>query len=845
MSYLHMTEKNKFNGRLNVRFAAVFSVTIALVLSVVYILIVTEPQIKEFYFLSGEGTAEDPYLISTVAELSLFRDLVNEGVSFAGEYVRQTADLDLDQIENWTPIGKCDSGKYFYGTYDGDGHVIKNLTCTDSNAGLFGYLCGEVRNLGIESGNIEGAYVGGITSQGSSSAVIFNCYNKAKVHGSRRAGGTADNFGGKILYCWNLGDVTCDTGVFGGIASYACQELVKCYSVDIPIAPSIFAGDIYDSIMITVEEIDDDFMEELYESMYQYLNDGESSASGWDPAVHYMKAEKISGVCFDENDVPESIVRKERNSFFAAYGVIILLLAVSILSLFVVFLKRKKYYGNGIVTEKPNIESKVSKVEKLNLSGLGLFFVFVILGWGIANNTLTLKRWDGVIPMQDYYEQPAGTVDVLMLGNSRSGVNFDCEELWKEYGISGYMLWGGSQPLWNTYYYLNEAIKVNKPKVVVLETSAGTFSFEYLGDDDGRQYVNTYGMKMSLDKVEAVQASAPQERWADLLLGFPIYHTRYTELTESDFRRYPWNVSENVSKGGSVRYGSGTLAGYGDATDLVTIKEVIFKEELYLRKIIELCQSENLPLLLIEGPVTDRTNFQPYFNYIQTIADEYDLPFLNYNLLDAETGLSISDIYIDNLHLNTNGGRKVSAHLGKYLMDNYELQDHRGDEAYQSWEDYAHQMENQYYPMITNTDDYLKELVRNERTAVFLKWKVGDGNAYLETFLQQAKEYGLNLDFCREAGDGCWVMFNTQDSTQVQQYEIPYDSLDKCMFDVEDEKVTIERVQGGTISFGEKCLSPIPAGIVCMVYDTYTGELVDTCQLFCTGETMVNQVIHY
>ncbi len=827
----------------NIRLAVAFGALIFIVALIISLFFVTDPNTKEPYSLLGNGTKEDPYQINIEEDLVKFRELVNSGVSFSGEYVIQNVDLDMRYVENWIPIGRYASGRYFYGIYDGNGHVIKNLTCTDSNAGLFGYLCGEVRNLGIESGNIDGVCIGGITSHGSSSAVIFNCYNKAAVHGSGRAGGIADNFGGKILFCWNLGDVTCDTGIFGGIDSYGCQELVKCYSVDIPIVSSIFAGDIYDSDMITIEEINDDFMEELYESMYQYPNDGENSAFERDSTIHYMKAEKNSGVTFDENYMPASIVRKERKSFFTAYGVITLLLAVSILFLFIVVLKRKKYYDNSIVIESVNIESEVSKVEKISFSGLGLFLVFVILGWGIANNTLTLKRRDGVITMQDYYEQPIGTVDVLMLGSSRSGMNFDCEELWKEYGISSYMLWGSGQPLWNTYYFLNEAIKVNRPQVVVLETSAGTRSFEY--SDDGRQYTNTFGMKMSLNKLEAVQVSAPQERWTDLLLGFPIYHTRYTELTETDFSRYPWNVSKNASKGGAVRYGSGTLTGYGEAADLVTIKEVSYKEELYLRRIIELCQSENLPLLLIEGPVMDRADAQPYFNYMQTIADEYNLPYLNYNLLDAETGLDVSDIWTDNIHLNTNGGRKISSYLANYIIDNYELQDHRGDKAYQSWENYAHQMENQYYPMITNTDDYLKELARNERTVVFLKWNVGDEDVYLETFLQQAKEYGLNLDFCRQPGDGCWLMQNTQDSAQIQQYDIPYDSLDKCMFDVEDEKVTIEQVKGGTISFGEKSLSPIPAGIVCMVYDTYTGELVDTCLLFGTGETMINQVIHY
>ncbi len=668
-----MIEKISLVKKLNIRLAAVFSVTVALVLSVVYILIVTEPQIKELYFLSGEGTAEDPYLINTVEELSIFRDLVNEGVSFAGEYVKQTADLDLSQIENWTPIGKCGYGRYFYGTYDGDGHVIRNFNCIDVYAGFFGYLFGEVRNFGIESGHVEGAYIGGITSHGGPAAVIFNCYNKASVHASGRAGGIADNVA-KIMYCWNFGDISCDTGIIGGISSYSCNEIVNCYSKDIHIVPEIFKGDIYDSATITVDEINNGFMEQVYGAMYQYLNDSEVFDAEWSPSVHYMKV-KEQTISFDDmNEMPEVVSKSIIRSSLIVYGAIILLVVSAIIFLFFCGSRILNKQNNMTVIDDPVKEEKLKEMVVKEISvhrkftGSVLFIAFLLIGGLIVDKTLLLKRDDGVLTIQDYYQQPSGTVDVLLLGSSKCVANFDCEVFWKEYGISSFGLWGSSQPFWNTYYYLNEAIRINRPKVVVLETNAGTYAFEY--SDNAGQYVNTYGLKMSLDKVEAVQASAPQECWADLLLGFPIYHTRYTELVKLDFDRYPWNLAESVGKGGHIRYGCGTLEGFGEPTDITTIQKMAFKEELYLRRIIELCQRENLPLVLVEGPVADRPDKQPYFNYIQTIADEYGIPFINYNILDRETGFDVSDMWIDNVHSNTKGGRKISSHFGQYLKDN-------------------------------------------------------------------------------------------------------------------------------------------------------------------------------
>mgnify|MGYP000718372696 FL=1 len=41
--------------------------------------------------------------------------------------------------------------------------------------------------------------------------------------------------------------------------------------------------------------------------------------------------------------------------------------------------------------------------------------------------------------------------------------------LWDEYGMAAYLMTGAEQPLWNSYYNLKEALKNQKPKLVVLD----------------------------------------------------------------------------------------------------------------------------------------------------------------------------------------------------------------------------------------------------------------------------------------------------------------------------------------------------------------------------------------
>lgn len=226
----------------------------------------------------GSGTEEDPYLIEDAVALVKFRDLVNAGNSFDYTYFRQTSDIDLSSEGNWTPIGVYGSENYFYGYYDGAGHTISNLTIypeddEDGNVGFFGILGGEVRNLGIESGSIRGVCVGAIASHGLSYAAIINCYNKATVNGVR-AGGIADNFQGRILFCINLGKVTSTDNAAAGILSYSCKEVRYCYSTgDNQLVTENFSGEIKKSSRISISDINRSFLKNMYQKIQDYEED--------------------------------------------------------------------------------------------------------------------------------------------------------------------------------------------------------------------------------------------------------------------------------------------------------------------------------------------------------------------------------------------------------------------------------------------------------------------------------------------------------------------------------------------------------------------------------------------
>lgn len=218
-------------------------------------------------FWEGTGCKDMPFLINNVSDLITLRDCVNKGISFEGYYFKQTCNLDLGEDSLWIPIGEYGSGNYFYGTYDGGANYICNLNfqpCEyvgSSNGALFGMLGGQVLNLGIESGRVEGLCVGSIASHAIGfSASIINCYNKATVIGTARAGGICDNFsGGSIVNCVNYGEVYAPQSA--QIVSYNADSIMNVYPTQDAISTN-FQG-IFVNSSASGEK-----------GIYEFLNDG-------------------------------------------------------------------------------------------------------------------------------------------------------------------------------------------------------------------------------------------------------------------------------------------------------------------------------------------------------------------------------------------------------------------------------------------------------------------------------------------------------------------------------------------------------------------------------------------
>lgn len=182
--------------------------------------------------LQGSGTKNDPWQINSAADLKYFANTTNTtttGAKYAGQYVVQNVDIDLNNIE-WTPISwKAENS--FTGVYDGQGHTISNMKIAQNLAGgpclgLFGYIgrghstIALNADCGVANLNLMGAItigkdrVGGLVGQINSGAYINNSQKVYIINVTSDVDITVSNY-------------TASGHRWGGIAGYAASAVFE------------------------------------------------------------------------------------------------------------------------------------------------------------------------------------------------------------------------------------------------------------------------------------------------------------------------------------------------------------------------------------------------------------------------------------------------------------------------------------------------------------------------------------------------------------------------------------------------------------------------------------------
>ncbi|MBR5291134.1 MAG: hypothetical protein IKU28_09130 [Erysipelotrichaceae bacterium] len=298
-----------------------------------------------------------------------------------------------------------------------------------------------------------------------------------------------------------------------------------------------------------------------------------------------------------------------------------------------------------------------------------LMLIFVVYSSAVVRPRKDELPNDTSNKVSGFYALQENSLDILFMGTSHTYYGFNPSVIYERTGLSSYVFAGECQPISVTYHYLVEALKTQKPQLVVLDVFALMPQADVC-QTEGIIKVNLEDLKFSRNKIEALKLIKGEDLIQNIF-DISIYKERWNLMTLEDLM-YPLETHFNENFGYTEGY---------PVNQPLYVREMYFsdekkmpdREELsYLYKIFELVEKNNIELLLVKTPYYESYEEYTITNYVFQEANEAGYQTLNFNQYYDELGF-VFDRDGDVWHCNVRGSWKISNMLSEYLFEHYTI----------------------------------------------------------------------------------------------------------------------------------------------------------------------------
>lgn len=259
--------------------------------------------------------------------------------------------------------------------------------------------------------------------------------------------------------------------------------------------------------------------------------------------------------------------------------------------------------------------------------------------------------------------EPEGDYQILAVGNSALYSSFNPLQLWHEQGYTSFAMSAPKQNTKLSYYMVKEALSVQKPQLLILETNA-FFDDRVEIEDQGYTYTamkRCYPLFMNTQKWNKIKNETyiKNENFKvrmELLKGY------YFEKTTVPYTNGFSYMKKNNEK-----------TPFGKFT------------KQYLPKIIELAKESHCQVLLIGFPSQTAWDYSKH-NTVAEYAKNNNFTFIDFNVNQYDTKFDWkTDSRDGGNHLNYSGATKMTKYVGQYINEHYSMKNHLKEKKYQQW----------------------------------------------------------------------------------------------------------------------------------------------------------------
>lgn len=300
----------------------------------------------------------------------------------------------------------------------------------------------------------------------------------------------------------------------------------------------------------------------------------------------------------------------------------------------------------------------------------------------------TSKVGEGSIQaIKGFYNLEPNTIDVMFVGDSSIMKGISPMQMYEDTGITSYNYSNSSSRIYMFYYFLQDVLKTQKPKVVISDPLTLFYMKKEMEPERRKSF--DY-MPLSINKINMINDDIFESSFFDKAsYVFPVlrYHTRYNELHRKDFTMLG-NDFHSVQKGYRI---SSRVKPHKKGFDYMRPrhkdKKLKYKDysEEYLKKYALLCKENNIELIMLGIPDTRVWGYKQS-EKMKEYASKYGFKYFDIN--NESTNIDwLKDTEDAGGHFNIKGAQKVTKVVTEYLKNNYDLPDHRNDPKYKSWND--------------------------------------------------------------------------------------------------------------------------------------------------------------
>lgn len=298
-------------------------------------------------------------------------------------------------------------------------------------------------------------------------------------------------------------------------------------------------------------------------------------------------------------------------------------------------------------------------------------------------NAFTAKRYE------DFYALPPQSVDMVFIGSSHSYCTFDPENFDSYFDSFSFQMGTPLQHPDTTYYALRDIYKTQTPQVVVME-----LYWDVLDDDFDLKQANSF--------FEVLQDDALKKEyiWKVFPLGDKVKYFLLPIRFQQDYFAYEANEMEKafIEKGlekkrtqiqegeeyyrskGYVYCNMEMLPGEYEVTNQFRgldgkAWKMSKKQESYVKEIAKLCEEKGSQLIFVTAPIANVSmdyikNYDIIHESLKGLAQQCDVPYLDYNIMQREESMLENDHFRDDAHLNDSGVQIVNQHFRDWLRMN-------------------------------------------------------------------------------------------------------------------------------------------------------------------------------